>query len=262
MSLFTEAATSAVDREALARRINELGDWFHNLDLHGVRTAPNHFLGDFPNVKWKHICKAIPEDLSGATVLDIGCNAAFYSLEMKKRGASKVVAMDVDDRYLSQGRFAAETLGFDIDFRKLSVYDVDTIEGQYDFVFFLGVFYHLRYPLLALDKVVKKVGGKLFFQTMIRGSEEVKKWEENYHFWNKDIFSDPAYPCMYFVEERYADDPTNWFIPNSGAAEASLRSAGLDIVGHPESETWVCVPTSRTTRDGRYIVDMELDGTL
>src|SRR5690349_17880657 len=105
MSLFTEAATSAVDREALARRINELGDWFHNLDLHGVRTAPNHFLGDFPNVKWKHICKAIPEDLSGATVLDIGCNAAFYSLEMKKRGAGKVVAMDVDDRYLSQGRF-------------------------------------------------------------------------------------------------------------------------------------------------------------
>lgn len=265
MASSTEAisrAGEAIDREELARKIGELGDWFHNLNLHGVPTAPNHFLGDFPNVKWKQISKAIPQDVTGATVLDIGCNAGFYSIEMKKRGAERVVAMDVDDRYLNQGRFAAQTLGFDIDFRKLSVYDVDTIEGQFDFVFFLGVFYHLRYPLLALDKVVKKVGGKLFFQTMIRGSEDVKQWETNYHFWNKEIFSDPRFPTMYFVENRYADDPTNWFVPNRAAAEASLRSAGLEIVEHPESETWVCVPGEKATRDGRYVVDMELDGTL
>jgi tRNA (mo5U34)-methyltransferase len=106
------------------------------------------------------------------------------------------------------------------------------------------------------------VGGKLFFQTMIRGSEDVKAWEKNYHFWNKEIFADPAFPCMYFVEQRYADDPTNWFIPNRAAAEASLRSAGLEIVEHPEPETWVCVPGPESTRDGRYVVDMELDGTL
>ena len=42
---------ASIDREALARRIGELGEWFHNLDLLGVSTAPNHFLGDFPNVK-------------------------------------------------------------------------------------------------------------------------------------------------------------------------------------------------------------------
>lgn len=255
-------AGEAINREELAREIGELGEWFHNLNLHGVSTAPNHFLGDFPNVKWKQISKAIPQDVTGATVLDIGCNAGFYSIEMKKRGAAQVVAMDVDDRYLNQGRFAARTLGFDIDFRKLSVYDVDSIEGQFDFVFFLGVFYHLRYPLLALDKVVKKVGGKLFFQTMIRGSEELKQWESNYHFWNKEIFADPTFPTMYFVENRYADDPTNWFVPNRAAAEASLRSAGLEIVEHPESETWVCVPGPQAMRDGRYVVDMELDGTL
>lgn len=252
---------SAIDRAELQRRIHELGDWFHNLDLYGVPTAPNHFLGDFPNVKWKHIASAIPEKLNGSSVLDIGCNAGFYSIEMKRRGAGRVVAMDVDDRYLAQGRFAAETLGMEIEFQKRSVYDVDAIPGQFDYVFFLGVFYHLRYPLLALDKVVKKVGGKLLFQTMIRGSEEVRDWGENYHFWNKEIFKDERYPRMYFVENRYADDPTNWFIPNRPAAEASLRSAGLEIIDHPESETWVCVPRS-VTRDGRYILDMELDGTL
>src|SRR5437588_10446053 len=102
------AFSSSTQAGELSQRIGELGEWFHNLDLHGVRTAPNHFLGDFPNVKWRHISKAIPADVSGATVLDIGCNAGFYSIEMKRRGAAKVVAMDVDDRYLNQGRFAAE----------------------------------------------------------------------------------------------------------------------------------------------------------
>src|SRR5690242_6038540 len=168
------AVPPQIDREALARRIDELGEWFHNLDLHGVPTAPNHFLGDFPNVKLRHIASVIPPDLSGATVLDIGCNGGFYSLEMKRRGAERVLGIDVDDRYLNQARFAAKSLGLDIEFEKRSVYEVDRIPAQFDYVLFMGVLYHLRYPLFALDKVVKKVGGKLLFQTMIRGSEQVR----------------------------------------------------------------------------------------
>lgn len=259
----TEEMTGTLvsNRERISRRVEELGEWFHNLDLYGVQTAPNHFLGDFPNIKWKHIASAIPEDLSGATVLDIGCNGGFYCLEMKKRGAGRVVGVDIDERYLNQARFAAETLGFDVEFEKRSVYDVDQIEGQFDYVLFLGVFYHLRYPLYALDKVIKKVRGQLVFQTMIRGSENVRVWDENYHFWNKEVFENPEFPRMYFVEKSYANDPTNWWIPNRSAAEAMLRSSGLKIVSHPETETWVCLPQN-VTRDGHYILDMELAGTL
>ena len=99
--------------------MRQLGDWFHNIDLHGVPTAPNHFLGDFPNVKWRHVAKAIPQDLSGAEVLDIGCNGGFYSLEMKRRGARRVLGIDVDDRYLNQARFAAATLGMEIEFENV-----------------------------------------------------------------------------------------------------------------------------------------------
>src|ERR1043166_6074831 len=88
----------------VARRVLELGDWFHNLDLNGVRTAPNHFLGDFPNGKWKHIAAALAERVEGMTMLDIGCNGGFYSIEMKRRGAARVLGIDVDDRYLSQAR--------------------------------------------------------------------------------------------------------------------------------------------------------------
>ena len=250
-----------IDREALARRIDELGEWFHNLDLHGVPTAPGHFLGDYPAVKWKHVECSIPQDLSGATVLDIGCNGGFYSMEMKKRNARRVLGIDVDERYLAQARFAAETLGLEIEFEKRSVYDVDSIPGQFDYVLFMGVLYHLRYPLYALDKVVKKLGGTLLFQTMIRGSEQVCRWERNYHFWNKEVFADRDFPCAYFIEDSYANDPTNWWIPNRGAAEAMLRSSGLRIVEHPESETWICVPGD-VKSGGRYILDAELAGEL
>ncbi|HKW25359.1 MAG TPA: TIGR04290 family methyltransferase [Terriglobales bacterium] len=255
------AVPPQVDRDALARRIDELGEWFHNLDLHGVPTAPNHFLGDFPNIKWRHIASVIPQDLSGATVLDIGCNGGFYSIEMKKRGAQRVLGIDVDDRYLNQARFAARTLGLEIEFEKRSVYDVDRVSGQFDYVLFMGVLYHLRYPLFALDKVVKKVGGRLLFQTMIRGSEQVRPWEKDYHFWNKEIFTHSEFPCMYFIENSYANDPTNWWLPNRGAAEAMLRSSGLEIVAHPEPETWLCVPRE-VARGGQYILDLELAGIL
>ena len=75
--------------QELQREIKRLGPWFHNLDLGGVKTAPNHFLGDFPSVKWRRFAHAIPADLSGMSVLDIGCNGGFYSLEMRaaRRGA-------------------------------------------------------------------------------------------------------------------------------------------------------------------------------
>jgi tRNA (mo5U34)-methyltransferase len=248
-------------RAVLTRRIEQLGEWFHNLDLHGVATAPHHFLGDFPNIKWKQMANAVPQDLTGASVLDIGCNGGFYSIEMKRRGASRVLGIDVDDRYLKQAHFAADTLHLDIEFQKCSVYDVAQIAGQFDFVFFMGVFYHLRYPLFALDNVIKKVAGKLIFQTMIRGSEEVREWHEDYPFWQKEIFQDPHFPAMYFVEKSYSHDPTNWWIPNRAAVEGMLRSSGLELLAHPEAETWVCAP-AHSRKNGRYILDMELDGTL
>src|SRR6266481_8974268 len=82
--------------QELARRISEMGEWFHNIDLNGTFTAPHHLLGDFPKLKWKHIAPALPADLSGATVLDVGCNGGFHSIALKKRGASRVLGVDVD----------------------------------------------------------------------------------------------------------------------------------------------------------------------
>src|SRR4051812_39599687 len=83
-------------REEIEAKARALGEWFHNIDLGGISTAPNHFLGDYPRVKWNRFAHSIPADLSGKTVLDIGCNGGFYSIEMKRRGAARVVGIDFD----------------------------------------------------------------------------------------------------------------------------------------------------------------------
>src|SRR3954466_4367537 len=138
----TTPATSGLTREYIQNRVRELGDWFHNLDLRGVPTAPHHFLGDYPKMKWRQFAHAIPADLTGKTVLDIGCNAGFYSIEMKRRGAKRVVGVDSDAAYLAQARFAAEVTGAEIEFRELDVYSVADLKEQFDIVLFMGVFYH------------------------------------------------------------------------------------------------------------------------
>lgn len=230
-----------VSREELEQRIQALGPWFHNIDLGGVWTAPDHFLGNYPAVKWQRFQDAIPADLSGRTVLDIGCNGGFYAIEMKRRGADRVLAIDFDEDYLAQARFAAEVAGTDIEFRRLSVYDVGAIGERFDVVLFMGVLYHLRHPLLALDLIHEHVAGDLLvFQSMQRGASGVHPTAENYPFTETAHFDDPDYPKMHFIEHRYADDPTNWWAPNRACSEAMLRSAGFDIVAHPEEEVFIC----------------------
>jgi tRNA (mo5U34)-methyltransferase len=231
----------SLEHDEIRRRIEALGDWFHNMDLGGIRTAPLHFLYDYPANKWQHLAQTVPADLRGRTVLDIGCNAGFYSLEMKRRGADRVVGIDSDERYLAQARLAAEVTGLEIELRRLSVYDVGALGEKFDLVIFMGVLYHLRHPLLALDLIHTHVAGDLLlFQSMQRGASGVEPVEKDYDFSETAIFDRPTYPKMHFVEQDYSRDPTNWWIPNQACAEAMLRGAGFDILAHPEQEVYLC----------------------
>ena len=140
----TAAKADALAPDALRARIDALGPWFHNIDLGGVWTAPDHFLGNYPAVKFAGFADRLP-DVRGKTVLDIGCNAGFYSVEMKRRGATRVLGIDSDDRYLEQARLSTNTLGFPVvEFAKLSVSDVSAIDESFDLVIFIGVLFHLR----------------------------------------------------------------------------------------------------------------------
>lgn len=222
-------------------RAEALGPWFHNMDLGGVWTAPDHFLGDYPGVKFRGFAHVLPESLAGKSVLDIGCNGGFYAIEMKRRGADRVLGIDSDPDYLAQARFAAATLGFGIEFRQLSIYDIGALGETFDLVIFMGVLYHLRHPLLALDLIYENVAKDLMlFQSLQRGSNDVTPVAPDYDFWDQDQFDAPGYPKMHFIEQRYAGDPTNWWAPNLACSAAMLRSSGFDILANPEPEVFLC----------------------
>lgn len=230
--------------DTLAQRIAELGPWFHNLRLNGIETAPDHFLGDYPAFKWAEFRHAVADDLTGMSVLDIGCNAGFYALEMAQRGAARVLAVDADPHYLAQARLAAEvTEASAIEFRQMSVYELGDLGEMFDLVLFMGVFYHLRHPLLALDLIRRHVlapGGQMLFQTMLRGSDSVADVPPDQPFDDAAMFAQEGFPKAYFIEQAYAGDPSNWFVPNRAGAEAMLRASGFAPVKHPEAEVWLC----------------------
>lgn len=227
--------------EEIQRRVRELGPWFHNFRFSGIETAPDHFLHDYPSVKWNRFRHALPGDLNGKTVLDIGCNAGFYAIEMKRRGAQRVLGIDEDAAYLEQARFAAAMCAVEIEWRRMSVYDVAQLRERFDLVLFMGVLYHLRHPLLALDLIREHVAGDLLlFQSMLRGSPEPGQSGPDYPFEETGVFDAPSFPKLHFVEARYCGDDTNWWIPNRACAEAMLRSAGFEILSHPEEEVYLC----------------------
>lgn len=226
--------------------IEELGPWFHNIHLpDGTQTAPDHFLGDFPSYKWEELQDVIPEDLTGKSVLDVGCNAGFYSLKLAQRGAD-VTAIDLDPKYLSQAEwvFKKFKLRERITLRQQQVYDLAKESRQYDIVWFMGVFYHLRYPLLAMDILSRLVREVLVFQTLTMPGEAGYDTAEDYNINDREELLDSGWPKMAFIEKEFNGDPTNWWFANRSCVEAILRNCGLKIIDTPGNELHICEPDS------------------
>lgn len=237
--------TVSAPTDPRGREIARLGPWFHNLHLpDGAQTAPRHPLGDFPAFKWAQIAPVIPADLTGWTALDIGCNSGFYAFELAKRGAH-VTGIDVEPLFLRQARWAANEFGLAdrTTFLDLQVYDLAHESTTFDLVLFMGVFYHLRYPLLGLDIVAATVRRMMVFQTLTMPGDEVDpEAGEDRQIMDRDAFGEPGWPKMAFIEHKFAGDPTNWWAPNHAGVEAMLRSSGLDVVSRPGHEIYVCEP--------------------
>jgi tRNA (mo5U34)-methyltransferase len=228
-----------------AAEIKKLGPWFHNLHLpHGIQTAPNHILGDYPSFKWNVFKKHLPENLSGWNVLDVGCNAGFYSFKLAELGAN-VLGIDSDENYLRQAEWARKFFSHDrqIKFKKMQVYELASMKKHFDLVLFMGVFYHLRYPLLGLDVVSSVTKKLLIFQSLMMPGDSVSKDSADYDIEQRRQFLKASWPKMAFVEDRFAGDPTNWWIPNRAGVEAMLRSAGMKIQNKLGHEIYICTPS-------------------
>jgi tRNA (mo5U34)-methyltransferase len=236
--------------------IRELGPWFHNLHLPGgEQTAPDHPLGDFPLFKWRQIGAALPDDLSGLRALDIGCNAGFYSFELARRGAD-VLAIDHDAHYLRQARWAQDQydVAGSIEFRQMGVYELAQLGETFDLVLFLGVLYHLRYPMLGLDLVAERTRTTLVLQTLtMPGGTTDAAAPADLGIEERERLRDPDWPTMAFVEHRLAGDPTNWWVPSASAVESMVRSTGFRITARPGHEMWVC----QREHDSRHAEELE-----
>jgi tRNA (mo5U34)-methyltransferase len=240
--------------------ISALAPWFHNLHLpDGAQTAPDHPLGDFPRVKWRQIEPYIAPDLSGQRVLDIGCNAGFYSFELARRGA-EVTAIDIDPHYLKQADWAAQRfeLGGRVRFQQASVYDLAGSIEKFDLVWFLGVLYHLRHPLLALDILREVTSGQMVLQTLTMPGERVVAPPAMLGLDERSELTRPGWPCMAFIERELADDPTNWWAPNHACVEAMVRSAGFKVTARPGHEIYICEPDAGEWEVTRGLREAEL----
>jgi len=226
-----------MDNAEIQKRIKELSPWYQNIILPGnISTNPTN--PNYPQLKWDLIEPHLPKDLTGKTVLDIDCNAGFFSIKMKERGAN-VLGIDMSSYLLEQAKFVSKILGHNIDYKLCDVYDfVFNNKTKFDYVIFVGVMYHLRYPLLVLDKIAEIVKEKLIFQTELRGDTSLSNYinrenleplkiEDDYPPSEQKIFEHPDFPKMFFIEKRYAKDFSNWWFCNLSGAYAMLRSAGF-----------------------------------
>jgi tRNA (mo5U34)-methyltransferase len=203
----------AVDRTELAERAAAL-QWYHSLDLgQGVKTQ-----GIYEPAKHLHRY-AIPERLDGKTVLDIGAWDGFYSFEAERRGAKRVLATD---HYQWDGtgwgskqafELAREAYGSHVEDRPLDVMKLSRAEyGTFDVVFFLGVLYHLKHPLYALERIFEVTDELLILETEIDMT------------WTRR----PA--AAFYPGRELQKIDSNWWGPNITAVEGMLRTVGFTDV--------------------------------
>jgi tRNA (mo5U34)-methyltransferase len=225
--------------QQLEERIAALGPWYHNIEIApGVWTNPP--IGDYPERRWRSIEPWVPDDLSGKSVLDIGCNAGFFSMQMARRGASPIVGIDIMPHVLAQARFTSERFGYAIELHEMSVYDIAQL-GSFDIVMCLGVLYHLKHPLYALERVAEACRGTAYIQSVVRGCTEDFTPAPDYPDTEVQVFNEPAFPRMYFIEHAYNNDVSNWWFATHSCLKAMLRVSGFSAIQTTiDPEIFVC----------------------
>src|SRR5256885_1169150 len=219
-------------RADIARRIERLGPWFHRIELgDGLATKSESFSGedaDHPRATWEKVRVCLPEDLSGKSVLDVGCNAGFYSIEMKRRGAARVLGIDSQRDLVRQAMFVRRTIGLEIVYRRMSVYDLDPRElGQFDITLGLGLIYHCKHLVLALEKLFLVTSDLLILETAIYPPERAPE-----SFVYAEGSGEPTLHPLAYVENLpdAKEAVFNWFLPSPAALSALLQNVGFDEV--------------------------------
>lgn len=203
----------------LARRVNTIR-WFHRIDLGNGIVTPGEIETSRTLARI-----GLPDDLRGKTVLDIGAWDGYYSFECERRGAERVVALDhvawsaspmMADLGWPDGRagfdLAREALRSRVEPVQLDLMEIGPELGEFDVVLCLGVLYHLRDPMLALERISSVVAERLILQT------------------HTDLVWVRRPAAAFYPQRELGDDPTNWWGPNAPAVTGMLAATGFSEV--------------------------------
>ena len=246
-------------REEILSELMRLEPWFHRIDLgHGVYTKTESVMGepiDHPRGPWQTIQTLLPPDLSGKTLLDVGCNAGFYSFEAKRRGAQRVLGVDGQRQHVRQGLFVRKVLGLEVEFRRLNVYELSPRNvGQFDITLALGLLYHLKHPILALENLYRVTKELLVIETAIMPANQTPA-SSTYAFGAAEV---TLHPLVYVENSPGAKEQVyNWFLPGVSALLALLRNAGFTDVKLIEEKADRAIVVARKTKG-----DMATDAVL
>jgi len=234
----TQGDSSA--RAEMAKTLERLGPWYHNV-VYAPDVMTNPSNPDYPASRWRVLDQVIPKDLRGKSVLDIGCNSGFFSLEMKKRGADRVMGVDIMPHLLAQSRFASHWFDLPLELHECGAYDVASLGSKFDVVVFIGVLYHLKHPLYALEQIASVCNDTMYFQSVVRGPDGDIDPREDYPVNEVAAFDHPAWPKLYFIEKKFNGDESNWWFATRSALKAMLRTAGFHTIEDtPNPEIFVC----------------------
>jgi tRNA (mo5U34)-methyltransferase len=207
-------ALETVDQARLAERVASLR-WYHRIPLPGGIVTPG--VSDAYRVVSR---LRLPESLAGRAVLDVGAWDGYYSFACAQRGARRVLATDSfawsGESWGSKDGFllAREALGLGdvVDDQFIDVMDLspETLDGTFDVVLFLGVLYHLRDPITALERVASVCEDLLIVET-----ELALHWL-------------PWPAARVYPERELNNDDTNWYAYNVRALKGLLRRVGFD----------------------------------
>lgn len=125
--------------------------WYQSIKLTDNYTTPGE-TGNAEADKLKMM--QLPDDMTGISVLDVGCNEGFYSFELERRGAAPILAFDKDQSATDKFAMVSQFVGSKVEFQQVNLLDLDPAKvGQFDLVLCLAVFHHLKYPFQAVDRL-------------------------------------------------------------------------------------------------------------
>lgn len=210
-------------REEILNGVAALAPWFHCIDMGGgIQTKTSSVTGeaaDHPRGTWEKISRCLPEDLSGKSVIDVGCNAGFYAIEAKRRGASRVLGVDAQRHLINQALFVRRVLGLDIEYRRMSVYDLSRRSvGQFDVTLALGLIYHCKHLILALEKLFEITKDILIIETAMLPEERTPE----------SFLDNVAGPSVTLHPLAYAENSAD--TKGTRSLEALLRNVGFSEV--------------------------------